>query len=129
MNFSKITGIISAVSGALTLIMFLFLGVIRQIIYSTFVVKADYWIWGYVLVPLYFIALGIYLFFYKKNYSKLFIAGTTLNLIALIALIAVYIASLFIEFGFLLVLLAAIPMLPVALVGAIFLIINKIKNY
>jgi hypothetical protein len=127
-----ILGSIISLVSIIILIWLLFAGIVRQIIYSTFQVKGDYWIWGYVLIPLLFILIGLYYLFIgirEKKTNKWISSSAIIQFIALIigAFGVLYPAIFRIEFGFLITLLLGIPTSILMVFGIILLIVGQIN--
>ena len=130
-TFTILGSIISLIS-LIILVWLLFAGIIRQALYSTFQVGGDYWIWGYILIPILFIALGVYYLYIgiKGNTTNRWISASVI-----IQLIAVLIGSfgflyptIFrIEFGYLLTLILGIPTSILMAIGIVSLIVGWIN--
>ena len=56
----KFIGWSLSIIGLITLISFIVGGLINQAVYSTLKVHGDYWLWGYIIIPLIFVLLGVY---------------------------------------------------------------------
>lgn len=127
-----ILGLIISLIGALALILLLFRGIIGDALYSTFQVGGDYWVWGFILIPLLFVVLGIYYLYIglKKKMTNGFITAS-----AIVQLIALLIGGFGLfypmiipnELGFLITLLLGIPTSILMVVGIIILGIGLVR--
>jgi len=82
-----ILGLIISLVGLLSLIWLLSSGVINAILYSTFRVKSDYWMWDYILIPFFFIITGgyyLYLGIKQAKTNKLISVSLGFQLVALV---------------------------------------------
>jgi len=124
-----ILGSIISLIGILVLILLLFSGIVNSAIYSTFQVHGDYWIWGYILIPVLFVLLGIYYLYVgikEKETNRWISASAIIQLIALIigSYGLLYPAIFKIEFGYLITTLLGIPTIILMVIGIILIIIG-----
>ena len=127
-SFTILGSIISLI-GFIILIWLLFAGIVKQAIYSTFQVGGDYWIWGYILIPILFIVLGTYYLcvgIKGKNTNRWISASVIIQLFAIsIGSFGFLYPTIFrIEFGYIITLLLGIPTNILLVTGIISLIIG-----
>jgi hypothetical protein len=129
----NITGGIMLVSGLLALIFFLPNGIIKDII-GAFNIHGDYWLGGYILIPLVFIFFGakdLWIGIHKEKLNNWFMGSLVFQCISLI--VALFGIALTLncnlrvrEFCNLILLLAGIPVSILTLIALILLIIGWI---
>ncbi len=129
-TFTILGSIISLV-GIIVLIWLLFSGIVKQALYSTFQVNGDYWIWGYILIPILFVLFGIYYLYVgikEKETNRWISASAIIQLIALAigSFGLIYPAIAKMEFGYLITLMLGIPAGILMVIGVILMIIGWI---
>jgi len=128
-----ILGSMIAILGIIVLILLLSAGIISEANYATSRVHADYWLWGFVIVPLIFIILGIYYLWLgikKKKVNKLISASAIIQIIALaIGTIGLVIPMITRgPWDYILTLLLGIPTTILMGIGIILMVIGWIKR-
>jgi len=123
------------ITGILAVVRLFLAGTFSFAIYKTFTEHSDYWIWQYILVPLFFIFFGIYYFTLgtKKNEINFWISTSLVfHLLALlVAIISILMPVFYISsWASLLTIILIVPTCILMVIGIAFLIIGsgKIKS-